>query len=148
MKKVKAILGISWAVLCLLLIIILFPGLNSFSARAGRLPFMKINPNYTGGAPQHEYVMDNCTLIVRKPVFDGLIGERRVGFVQLDWHGKLPEVLNDTVDFDSDGKKDFMVKIDRSNNTTELKPLSARVTGPGISTPVSYGWCLRVELKK
>jgi hypothetical protein len=148
MKKVKTVLGIFWAVLCLVLIIILFPGLNGFSAKMGSLPFMKINPNYTGGEISKQIVMESCTLVVRKPVFDGLIGERKKGFVQLDWRGGLPDIINDTVDYNSDGKADFSIKIDRKNSSTELRPLSPEVLSAGISTPTSYGWCLRVNIRK
>jgi hypothetical protein len=148
MKKVKTVLGIFWAVLCLVLIIILFPGLNGFSAKMASLPFMKINPNLTGGDISKQIVMESFTLVVRKPVFDGLIGERKKGFVQLDWRGTPSEIINDSVDYNSDGKTDFIVRIDRKNNSTELRPLSPEVISAGISTPTSYGWCLRVNLKK
>lgn len=148
MKKIKIILGISWATLCLVLIIILFPGLNSFSGKVAGLPFMKINPNMTGGAPAREIVSANCTIVVRKPVFDGLIGERKKGFVQIDWRGELPQVLNDTIDYNSDGINDFTVNIIRETGATVLNPLSDKVEGTSVSTPTSYGWCLRAKLKK
>jgi hypothetical protein len=148
MKKVKTVLGIFWASLCLLLIIILFPGLNTLSAKMGSLPFMKINPNMTGGLPAKEIVMENCTLVVRKPVFDGLIGERKSGFVQVDWRGKLPMVLNDTIDYNLDGNPDFIVKITPPQTSAGLLALNPKVKKIGISTPTSYGWAIRVNIDK
>ncbi len=147
MKKIKIISGIAWAFISLVLIIILFPGLNNFSASAAKLPFMKINPNYTGGDVAKEIVADACTLQIRKPVFDGLFRERKHGFVQIDWRGIVPGKINDTIDFNFDGIPDFSVFIDREKAITELKPLNASVERIGTSTPTSYGWVVRVELK-
>jgi hypothetical protein len=148
MKKIKIIAGIAWAIAGLLVIMVLFPGLNSFSASAAKLPFMKINPNYTGGEVMHQLVSASCTLDIRKPVFDGLLGERKKGFVQLDWRGGVPENIADTIDYDLDGVSDFYVRIDRKTNKSEIEIFNNKVTGFSVSTPTSYGWASRVELKK
>jgi hypothetical protein len=148
MKKIKIIAGITWAFLGLILILILFPGMNSFSSSAAKLPFMKINPNLTGGEISHQMISEGCTLDIRKPVFNGLIGERKHGFVQLDWRGNLPDRLNDTVDYDLDGVQDFSVVIDRTKSKTEIAPFSDKVKDIRISTPASYGWAVRVDLLK
>jgi hypothetical protein len=148
MKKIKMIAGIAWAIICLVIIIVLFPGLNSLSTSAAKLPFMKINPNYTGGVVVKEIVSEGCTLQIRKPVFDGLIRERKKGFVQIDWKGNIPEKINDTIDFDFDGVPDFVVLIDRETAETELFPLNSEIIKAGISTSTSYGWAMRAELKK
>jgi hypothetical protein len=148
MKKIKIIAGISWAFAGLILIIILFPGLTSFSVSVSKLPFMKLNPRYTGGEIAHQIIAENCTLNIRKPVFNGLLRERNSGFVQLDWHGTIPEMINDSIDYDHDGKKDFCIYIDRKNSKTVLAPLSSRVKGVAISTPTSFGWAVRVRLLK
>ena len=148
MKKIKIIAGITWAILCLLLILVLFPGMNSFSASAARLPFMKINPNLSGGEVAREMVSAGCTLQIRKPVFDGLLRERKIGFVQIDWRGRIPEIINDTIDFNFDGVPDFAVIIDREKPETELFPTKTEVIRIGTSTRTSYGWAIRVELTK
>jgi hypothetical protein len=148
MKKVKIIAGISWAFLGLILIIILFPGLNTFSVSVSKLPFMKLNPRYTGGEIAKQMITASCTLDVRKPVFDGFLKERNTGFVQLDWHGKLPEIIKDSIDYDQDGIKDFCVLIERKDSKTVLDPFNPKVKGVLISTPTSYGWAVRVGLVK
>jgi hypothetical protein len=148
MKKIKTITGIIWAFACLILIIVLFPGLNAFSSYAAKLPFMKINPHYTGGEVATRMISDGCTLVVRKPVFDGLFGERKNGFVQVDWRGNIPLVINDTIDYDNDKVADFRIRIDKSNSKTILEPLNSRVKKIGVSTPASYGWAVRVNLSK
>jgi hypothetical protein len=148
MKKVKIIAGIFWAFFCLILIIILFPGLNSFSLSVSKLPFMKLNPRYTGGEIADQVISKSCTLDIRKPVFNGFLKERNSGFVQLDWHGTIPEIIKDSIDYDHDGIKDFCVLIDRKNSKTVLDPINRKIKGVLISTPTSYGWAVRIGLIK
>ena len=148
MKKVKIIAGISWAFFCLILIIILFPGLNSFSLSVSKLPFMKLNPRYTGGEIADQVISKSCTLDIRKPVFNGFLKERNLGFVQLDWHGTIPDIIKDSIDYNHDGIKDFCVLIDRKNSKTVLDPINRKIKGVLISTQTSYGWAVRVGLIK
>ena len=148
MKKIKIIAGITWAFICLILIIILFPGLNGFSASLAKLPFMKINPNYSGGEIAQQMISATCTLDIRKPVYDGLFRERKNGFVQIDWRGNIPDELYDTIDYNQDGIPDFRVVIDRLNLKTDLTRFSDKVGDVSVSTPTSYGWTVRVDLKK
>lgn len=148
MKKIKIIVGIAWAFAGLILIIILFPGLNSFSASVSKLPFMKLNPRYTGGEVSRQIAAESCTLSIRKPVFNGFLKERNSGFVQLEWHGTIPEMINDSIDYDNDGKKDFCIFIDRKKSKTVLNPFNLKVIDVALSTPTSYGWAVRIRLFK
>jgi hypothetical protein len=148
MKNMKKIAGIIWAFLGLILIIILFPQLNGFSKSLAGMPFMKINQNYTGGAVAFKEITPACTLVVHKPVFSGLVRERKEGFVQVDWKGKIPEQISDTIDYDRDGKTDFYVNIDTRKNAVKLTPVGKNVRKVNVSTPTSYGWTVRVNLEK
>jgi len=148
MKKIKIIAGIAWAFAGLILIIILFPGLNSFSDSASRLPFMKINPNYSGGEIVKELTSEGCTLSVHRPVFDGLFRERKTGFVQIDWRGNLTDIISDTIDYDLDNKADFRILIDRQNTKTSLDVFNKKVKEVTLSTSTSYGWSARIDLLK
>jgi hypothetical protein len=148
MKKVKIIAGILWAFLGLILIIILFPGLNGFSVSVSKLPFMKLNPRYTGGEIAHQIISERCTLDIRKPVFNGFLKESKSGFVQLDWRGNVPEMISDSIDFDNDGIKDFSILISRKDSRTVLEPVNRMVKNVVISTPTSYGWAVRIGLIK
>lgn len=148
MKKVKIIAGISWAFLGLIMIIILFPGLNTFSVSVSKLPFMKLNPKYSGGEIARQMITASCTLDIRKPVFNGFLKESNSGFVQLDWHGTIPEMIKDSIDFDHDGNKDFCISINRKDSKTVLDSFNKKVKGILISTPTSYGWAARVGLIK
>ena len=148
MKKIKVIAGITWAFIGLILILILFPGLNNFSSLTAKLPFMKINPNYTGGEVAQRMINESCTIDVRRPVFGGLFRERNLGFVQIDWRGRIPDKIMDTIDYNSDKIPDFRIMIDRTGNTTSIDPLNNKVKDVSLSTPTSYGWAARVRLSK
>ena len=142
------IAGITWAVICLILIIFLFLGYNNLSVAMSKLPFMKINPNYSGGEVQRRYVSANCTIDIRKPVFNGLIKEKKRGFVQIDWTGKLPETLRDTIDYDADNKPDFIIAVNTADSKTTLIPLNPKVETIQISSRTSRGWAARIRLMK
>jgi hypothetical protein len=146
MEKVKIAAGIAWAFICLILIIILFPGLTGFSSSLSKLPFMKIHPRYAGGEIAKQIVKDSYTLDVRKPVFKGLIGDRKDGFVQLDWRGTLPEEVRDTIDYDFDGIPDFIILVNTKRSETEMNQFNNKVKNIGLSTPTSYGWAVRINL--
>jgi hypothetical protein len=146
MKKVKIIAGVCWAFAGLILIVILFPALNGFSVSVSKLPFMKLNPRYTGGEVSRQIITGNCTLDIRKPVFNGFLKESKSGFVQIDWRGSVPEMINDSIDYDNDGKKDFCISVNRTASKSNLEIFNNRVNKILISTPTSYGWAARVGL--
>ena len=148
MKRIKIITGITWAFAGLILIILLFPKLTDLSKSFAQLPFMKINPNYSGGDIAFSDSVAGYRLDIRKPVFDGLLGERKKGFVQLDWRGRLPEIISDTIDYDRDGKSDFLIAINTREPKTEVKPLDNRVESVNVSTATSYGWAVRVNISR
>ncbi len=148
MKKIKIIAGILWAFLGLILILVLFPGLNSFSSSVSKLPFMKLNPRYSGGEIAKQITEKNCTLYVRKPVFNGFLRERNTGFVQLEWHGTMPDEIKDSIDYDNDGNKDFYILVDRKIHKTTLIPFTKKVKDVAVSTPTSYGWAVRIGISK
>jgi hypothetical protein len=112
------------------------------------MPFMKINPRYTGGEVSSRIIEESCTLEIRKPVFNGFLNERNTGFVQMDWRGNISEMLNDTIDYNGDGKKDFCITVNTKESKTDLKPYNRNVQDVVLSTPTSYGWAVRVGLRK
>ena len=148
MRKAKIIAGTIWALMAMILILILFPGLNSFSGSFAKLPFMKLNPNYSGGEVAKEIVSENYTIGIRKPVFDGLTGQKNRGFVQIDWRGNIPDEIADTIDYNLDQKADFLVRINRGTSATEITSFNGKVGDIRISTQTSYGWAIRVDVKK
>ena len=148
MKKIKITAGIMWAFAGLVLIILLFPNLTGFSKSLAQLPFMKINPRYSGGEIAFREVHPCCTLEVRKPVFDGLTGERKKGFVQIDWRGDIPETISDTIDYDRDNNPDFTIELNTLKLLATITPLNDIVSDVEVSTQTSYGWAVRINLER
>jgi len=146
MRYIKYTLGTIWAAIALILILILFPGLRTISEGLSKAPFMKIHPMYTGGEIIDSVKKSNRTIYIHRPVFNGLIKERMLGFVQIDWHGNIPNVINDTIDYNKDTIPDFIINIDTRNNITDLKKISAYVYDCGVSTQTSFGWVIRVNV--
>lgn len=87
-------------------------------------------------------------LVVRKPVFAGLLKERKNGFVQLDWKGNLPGLISDTFDFDRDREDDFIITINSTEPETEIHPLDKKVENINVSTATSYEWAVRVNISR
>lgn len=148
MKRFKIIAGITWAFAGLILIIILFPGLSGLSRSMAQMPFMKINPNYTGGEIAFRDSVSGYVTEVRDPVFAGLWKERKHGFVQLDWRGGIPEKISDTIDFDRNGKNDFHITINTITSETDIQAMDEKVESLNVSTATSYGWAVRVNISK
>jgi hypothetical protein len=109
---------------------------------------MKLNPRTSGGEIAQQIAMDNCTLMIRKPVFDGFIAERKKGFVQIDWRGDIPGTINDTIDYDMDNSADFVIGIIIPDNKVNLVALNPKVHDVAISTSTTYGWAARINIDK
>lgn len=149
MKKILSIIGYIWAVLCLLLIPITFVGNNAFASMLAKLPFMKVNPIFSGGEADRTIDHVGFKTTINKPVFEALIGESSKGFVQVKWTGDkmLPPVICDTIDYDHNGTRDFIIHIDTHTGKTELTPLEPHVLSLQISSRVKDSWVARINLQ-
>ena len=148
MKKFLTILGFTWAVICLLIVMMMFPGLDSCSKQLAKMPFMKINPSLSGGAVATTIEHDSYTVNIHEPVFAALIGESSRGFVQLDWNWKdsIPVPVTDTVDFNMDNEIDFIIGIDPSNENLQIVSLQHTVGEIEASARTENGWIVRIGL--
>lgn len=149
MKKILSIIGYTWAVLCLILIPVTFMGNNVFAGMMAKLPFMKVNPIYSGGETDNVLDHAGIKVTINKPVFEALLGQSSKGFVQVKWTAEkvLPHVISDTIDFDNNGAADFIVHIDTKSGNTQLIPLEKNVLSLRISAKVKESWLVRVNLE-
>ncbi len=148
MKKLKIILGFTWAAVCLLIILIMFPGLDSFSRQLAKLSFMKVNPTISGGDVARSVEYEDYTLNIHEPVFEALIGESSKGFIQLDWIWKdsIPVPVKDSIDFNMDDHIDFIISIDPLSDRVYLDPLQPFVEEITNQARLEDGWIVRVGL--
>jgi len=146
MKKILIFPSYLWAIVCVILIPATFMGNDFFARQLATMPFMKVNPIYTGGDSLRSYRQDSLKITVNKPVFEALVGTSRKGFVQVKYAGNLPENLQGAIDYDNDGKSDFSLCINTLTGKTEMKPLSKFVLGLDVSSRVKDCWVVRVKL--
>jgi hypothetical protein len=131
MTELKSLLATGWAVLATPLILATFIGNGAFAAWLARSTGAVVSPWYTGGEVARQIEHPGYRTLVRRPVFDALVGQRPVGFVQVEWipaqDTSLPESLREAIDYDDDGVADFTVDLVTRANTATLTPHCSRV---------------------
>jgi hypothetical protein len=122
--KLQSALGYTWAALCLIIILGTFLGLNSWEQILAKRAGIHVSPRFSGGEVRQTVDHGMYQTLVHRPVFDGLLGERTEGFVQIDWvpHGKqtLPAILEEEVDIDGDAAIEISLRIDTARNEVQL----------------------------
>ena len=150
MERLKSIGGYTWAVLCVLIVFAGFffnsPLEKGLASSAG----LRISARMTGGEVVRTLDRGAYTVAIHRPVFDGVMGERKRGFVQVNWKKvtDFPPMLRETLDYDGDGRDDFLVEIDTATGRGSLTPYTPSVVSLHEVYPLSQGWAVRVNLKK
>ncbi len=133
MRRLKSVLGYAWALTALPIILATFIGMNVWARGFTGLTGLEITPWYTGGKCAYTVPHEGYTTSVHEPVFQGLLGETKRGFVQVKWTPaaglSLPDELSDAIDVDGDGAPDFSVRLKAGAEEAELEPLSPLVLG-------------------
>lgn len=155
-QKIKTFLGVAMAAICSLIVLMVFMGSEPLSEAFSKLPFMKVDPLYTGGKVETSYPLETSdgTLQVslHEGVFSALIGTPKSGFRQVDFmpeEGKaLPRIISAPLDLDGDQKAEVSVRID--TQTGESRLLGADIACYAIqsSARVKEKWILRVAMKR
>jgi hypothetical protein len=150
MKKILTIPAYIWAVACFMLIPVTFIKNDALALQLAKLPFMKIHPKYNGGELNRKYEKDGLGIAVNKAVYAALFGEGSKGFVQVTFsaQGQLPELINQTIDYNFDASPDFEVVINTLNGETKLTPLNTTVKSLYASSKVKENWVIRINLEK
>jgi hypothetical protein len=139
MQTLKTILGYAWAALAIPLVLATFIGMNGWAKMLAGATGVTINPRFSGGEVAATIDHGTYQTKLHRPVFDGLISERQDGFVQLDWvptekDGRLPDLIEEAVDYDHDGKVDFTIRLDTRTDCATLDAVSDKVRGLGAVT--------------
>ena len=150
-KRFRAILGYTWAVAALFIVLATFFGMNGWANLFVDVTGLKINPWYDGGEVMQAVHRPGCQTQVHKPVFDALIGEQAEGFVQVTWvpaEGQtLPERLSDAIDVSGDGQPDFELDLNTRTNTVTLRKHQPWVLSVGEVLKPHDKRAVRVALK-
>jgi hypothetical protein len=149
MSGIRTYLAYGWALLATPLVLVTFMGMEPLRDRFVAITGLHVHPLYTGGEQAQTIDHPSYQTIVNRPVFDGLIGQRRKGFVQIQWQPKdanLPDLIDEQVDFDQDGKVDLEIHLDTRANQARLDASDPRVLSIDEVVKVRSGRLVRVSL--
>jgi hypothetical protein len=130
MKNIVTISGFIWMTVSIVVASVIFSSVGQWEKIFVNTFGIKEAPKYTGGEIMTN--VDNGThhTYIHRPVFDGLFGPGKEGFVQIDWRTKdekLPDLIHETFDYDNDGVKDFTVTLDTVANRVKLEKFNSYV---------------------
>ena len=150
MKNLLKIAGYAWAGACLVVVLVMFAGSEYLSGKLASATGITVSPRYSGGEVIRSVEHGAYKTILHRPVFDGLIGERRDGFIQVEWQPvtALPTLIEDAVDFTGDGKEDFSFRLDTAAGRGAITPRNPSVVALEWVVKVNQGWVARVQLRK
>lgn len=107
------------------------------------LPFMKVDPKFSGGVVVATCDYPDHRLHIREAVYPALIGQGDDGFVQLDIAGDVG-ALTDTVDYDADGVADFVLSM--SGGEFTARTLTDAAYSAYTSCTTDSGYIVRVSM--
>lgn len=113
MRKILHFFAFLWAGISFVLLLSVFMKMETYERLVMKLPFMKVDPIYTGGNVLYQVAKENRTLSIHEPIFSALFGESDEGYVQIDISPILTE-FSDSVDYDHDGRMNFYLKLKNS----------------------------------
>ena len=151
MKKLQAVLGYTAASLATLLVLAVIAlmvggGLDKMVDKALGLT---LAPSINGGEVTVTIPHGAYEAQVHRMVFDGLLGQRREGFIQVDWTplANLPGSIDEEVDADADGRPDFRLTVDTAKAASRLTPYASWVLGLEGTYRRTESLAVRVQLK-
>lgn len=150
MKKWKIILAYTWAVFAIIVAPVTYFGTNAISRGLASATGVIVSPRYSGGEIIQTIDHGTYATAVHRPVFDGLIGQTKTGFIQVNWSPAvgLPPVLTETVDFNGDGKVDFTIFLNTKTGEAALTDKAAMVLFLEKTYCLRDGWAARINLQR
>jgi hypothetical protein len=150
MSRLKSILGYTIAVLAFFVVPATFLGQKYFSSKLVSATGIKVSPRFTGGEVIKTIDHKTYTTLIHRPVFDGLMGERKDGFIQIIWEGQngWPQVIEEKIDYNGDNVEDFSIGIETKTGNGRLTVYNASVVGIGQTYVLKSGYAARILLKK
>jgi hypothetical protein len=130
MEKIRPVLGYMMAVFSCLISAAILPAIATLSEPFITATGLTISPNYSGGEVVQTIDHGAYETRVHRMVFDDvLIGERKEGFIQVDWIplDGLPAQIDEEIDADGDGQADFRIEVDTASKEATLTPYAAWV---------------------
>ena len=134
MKRLRAILGYTVAVLTIAVAVIGPLFWFGFFGRAAARTSLRVDPVYTGGEPARTLARDSYQIVIYKPVLKRAPLSATGPFVQIVWKpvSALPATVSEPLDLDGDGLPDCVVSFQvprdpQAKLRVDVKPLTALV---------------------
>lgn len=150
MKKLRSLLGYTWAIAAVIIALATFFGYNYFSRTLATATGVTVNPWYSGGEIMKTIDHGNYKTAVHRPVFDYLVGQTKEGFIQINWEpaAGLPPIVREGFDYNNDGHEDFVVALNTTTGETTLTKNNPAVLGIEKSYRLRNGWAIRILLQR
>jgi hypothetical protein len=148
MSKLKSFFGYLLAFLGVPIILISVMGMNSLATGFVTITGLTVSPWFTGGEVAQILDHGAYTTEIHHPVFDALIGQRKNGFVQINWSpkGSVPAQIDEVIDYDNNGTPDFRIQWNTESVNAILIPYSSNVLTLQGSYRLAEGYAVRVGL--
>jgi hypothetical protein len=150
MNKIKAAAAYAVSFLMTLVVLATFMGMNFWAGKLVAITNLKVSPKFTGG--EIRKVVDHGTYqtLIHRPIFDALLCESSQGFVQVVWNSEspLPKEIEEAVDYNQDGKADFLARLNTETFETHVISNAAQVKGLEGTVKIKKGVLIRVLLSK
>jgi hypothetical protein len=149
MSRLKAFGGYALAALAVPILLATFMGMPNWAGLLVSVTGVTVSPWFSGGDVAQVVSHGDYEMHIHRPVFQALIGERREGFVQVDWTplANLPARLVEEVDVNGDGQADFRVELDTRSHQAVLMPRASWVIGLQGTYRLKEAEAIRVALR-
>ena len=151
MSRIRTYLAYSWAFLAAPLVLATFMGMDFFAGRLVAVTGLHVHPLYTGGEVAQTIDHGRYQTLIHRPVFDGLVGQREYGILQIQWQPKdanLPERIDEAIDLDADNTSEFTIRLNTKTNTADLEPSGDRFLALDEVITVANTRVVRISLKR
>jgi hypothetical protein len=150
MDRFKSILGYTVAGLAFFVVVATFVGNVYFSSRLVSATGIKVSPRFTGGEVINTVDHNTYITLIHRPVFDGIIRERRNGFIQINWERRngWPQAIKEKIDYNGDNIEDFFINIETMTGKAALTVYNPSVVGIEQTYVLKSGCAARILLKK
>lgn len=124
----KPWLGYIWVIAAILVSVMGFVNLESVAEVLIIKRGFQVTENWRGGKVDSVKVHDGYQTIIHQPVFDGLLSKKSRGFIRIDWTSEqeLPVKIVEAIDYNHDGRVDFIIRLNTSNNIVDFHSYHGR----------------------
>jgi hypothetical protein len=151
MSRIRTHLAYGWAFLAAPLVLATFMGMDFFAGRLVAVTGLHVHPLYTGGEVAQTIDHGRYQTLIHRPVFDGLVGQREYGILQIQWQPKdanLPERIDEAIDLDADNTSEFTIRLNTKTNTADLELSGDRFLALDEVITVANTRVVRISLKR